>query len=290
MLASEPSFVSIAGRRIAYTAVSPAHTVATVLLLPGAESNRLTWYKQLDVFGRAFRTIALDYRDTGDSDPVSEPYTIADLAEDAVAVLAALSVSRVYLVGVSLGGYVALQMALDHPERVAKLVLVSTAASYILPSAHMQEIMAQAQSQTHHHARSITMPDGHDGHDGHEEPNASELLQRLLAALAAPGYFESHPDDWRQVAEWASYRPLTQEAIARQLEASLPYDVSDQLQHIHIPTLVVHGDLDLRVPPEHGRYLAQQITGARLLLYPNTGHLVPLERANEFNRDVLAFL
>ena len=90
MPVEEPSLVLIDGRRIAYDEVRPPRPKGTVLLLAGADSNRLTWYKQLDVFGRAFRTIAVDYRDTGDSDPVSEPYTIADLADDAAFVLAAL--------------------------------------------------------------------------------------------------------------------------------------------------------------------------------------------------------
>lgn len=109
MLVEEPSLVLIDGRRIAYDEVSSPHPKGTVLLLAGADSNRLTWYKQLDVFGRAFRTIAVDCRDTGDSDPVSEPYTIADLADDAAFVLAALGVQRAHVVGVSLGGYVGLQ-------------------------------------------------------------------------------------------------------------------------------------------------------------------------------------
>jgi pimeloyl-ACP methyl ester carboxylesterase len=70
----------------------------------------------------------------------------------------------------------------------------------------------------------------------------------------------------------------------------MTYDVSGQLDHIQVPTLVVHGELDPRVVPENGRFLAEYITGARFILYPNTGHLVPLEHAEEFNRDVLAFL
>ena len=89
----------INGRRMAYDEVSPSQPKGTVLLLTGADSNRLTWYKQLDVFGRAFRTIAVDYRDTGDSDSMSEPYTIVDLATDAVFVLDALGVQRAHVVG-----------------------------------------------------------------------------------------------------------------------------------------------------------------------------------------------
>jgi 3-oxoadipate enol-lactonase len=284
MLDAEPSFVAVAGRRLAYDAVSPPDPQGTILLLPGAESNRLSWYKQLDVFGRAFRTFAVDYRDTGDSDAVSAPYRIADLADDAADMLSALAVTRAHVVGASLGGYVALQMALRHPDRVAKLVLVSTSAAYIPPSAELQEALAQIAQ------RAPTPSDTQDRQALQEDQEGSEVMQRLLATVTAPGYFASHPDDWKMVADWVRYRPMRQEAQVRQLQASLTFNVSDHLQHIQAPTLVIHGELDPRVAPEHGRYLAQQITGARLLLYPNTGHLVPIERAEAFNRDVLAFL
>jgi pimeloyl-ACP methyl ester carboxylesterase len=270
MLAKEPSFVMIDGRRLAYDEVSPLHSKGTVFLLTGADSNRLTWYKQLNVFGRSFRTIAVDYRDTGDSDPVSEPYTIADLADDAVFVLDALGVQRAHVVGISLGGYVALQMALHHLERVEKLVLVSTSVTFIPPS---PDIMAQMRR---------LQQDQHVG--------AGERLQHVLAMVTAPGYFESHPEDWDRIAEWASYRPQSEEAALRQVQACLTYDMSGQLDHIQIPTLVVHGELDPRVALENAHFLAEHITGARLLLYPNTGHLVIIERAEEFNQDVLAFL
>jgi pimeloyl-ACP methyl ester carboxylesterase len=83
---------------------------------------------------------------------------------------------------------------------------------------------------------------------------------------------------------------MSQEATVRQMQAAMNYDVSGQLHHIQVPTLVVHGELDTRVAPENGRFLAEHITGARFILYPNTGHLVSLERVEEFNQDVLAFL
>ena len=270
MPVKEPSFVMINGRRMAYDEVSPSQPKGTVLLLTGADSNRLTWYKQLDVFGRAFWTIAVDYRDTGDSDPVSEPYTIVDLAKDAVFVLDALGVQRAHVVGISLGGYVALQMAWRHPERVEKLVLVSTSATFIPPSPSMMAQMRQLQQDPH--------------------VEAGQRMQRILALISAPGYFASHPEDWDKIAEWASYRPQRAEAAMRQMQACLTYDMSGQLDQIQVPTLVVHGELDPRVALENSRFLAEHITGARLLLYPNTGHLVIIERAEEFNQDVLAFL
>ena len=270
MLIEEPSLVLIDGRRIAYDEVSLLHPKGTVLLLTGADSNRLTWYKQLDVFGRAFRTIVVDYRDTGDSDPVSEPYIIADLADDAAFVLTALGVQRAHVVGVSLGGYVGLQMVLRHPEQVEKLVLVSTSATYIPPDPAMAAQMRQLQQDP--------------------QLEVGERMQHILALVTAPGYFDNHPQDWERIAEWAHYRPQSQEASVRQLQASLTYDVSRQLDHIQIPTLVVHGELDPRVALENGRFLAEHIPGARFILYPNTGQLVIIEHAEEFNRDVLAFL
>lgn len=266
----EPSFVMIDGRRLAYDEVSPYQPIGTILLLSGADSNRLTWYKQLDIFGQTFRTIAVDYRDTGDSDPVSEPYTIADLADDAAFVLDALDVQEVHIVGISLGGYVALQMAIRHPGRVKKLVLVSTSATFIPPSPDMMAKIRQLQQDPH--------------------MDTGERMQRMLALVTAPGYFESHPQDWDSVAEWARYVPQSEESSMRQMQACLTYDLSGQLDQIQVSTLVIHGNLDPRVAVENARYLAEHITGARLLLYPNTGHLVIIERAEEFNQDVLAFL
>ncbi len=270
MLVEEPSLVLIDGRRIAYNEVSPLHPKGTVLLLTGSDSNRLTWYKQLDAFGRTYRTIAVDYRDTGDSDPASESYTIADLANDAAFMLAALGVQRAHVVGISLGGYVGLQLVLSHPEQVEKLVLISTSATYIPPGPEMMAKLLQLQQDA--------------------QVDVSERMQQVLALVTAPGYFATHPQDWEWISQWARYRPQSQEAATRQMQACMTYDVSEQLDHIQVPTLVVHGELDLRVAPENGRFLAEHITGARFILYPKTGHLVIIERAEEFNRDVLAFL
>jgi pimeloyl-ACP methyl ester carboxylesterase len=271
MQVKEPSSVIIDGRKMAYDEVSPPNPKGTILLLTGLSSKRLAWYKQLEVFGRAFRTIALDNRDIGDSDPVTDPYTIADLADDAAAVLKALGIQHAHIVGISMGGFVALQMALRHPAYIEKLVLVATSAGgrvHVPPSPEMTAMLGKLDPQM----------------------EIGERMRRTYARVAAPGYFESHPKDWDRVAENARYRPQSQAAYFRQLQASMTNDVSSQLDQIQAPTLVVHGELDPLAAPENGRYLAQNIKGAKLLLYSNTGHALIIERAEEFNRDVLAFL
>jgi 3-oxoadipate enol-lactonase len=271
MSVKEPSFVMMNGRRIAYDEVSPLHPKGALLLLTGLGAKRLSWFRQLEVFGRSYRTIALDYRDVGDSDPVTEPYTLSDLADDVAAVLALLHIERAHVIGISMGGMVALLTAIHHHEHVEKLVLVATSAggsAHVPPSQEMTTMLMQADPQL----------------------EIGERVRRNYPRITAPGYFESHQDDWDRAVENARYRPQSHEAYFRQLQAARTYDVSGQLDQVQAPTLVVHGELDPLVLPENGRYLADHIKGAKLLLYPDTGHLVIIERAEEFNRDVLAFL
>ncbi len=271
MQVKTPSKVMIGGRALAYDEVSPPDPRGTVLLLTGLGSKRLGWYRQLDVFGQTYRTIALDHRDTGDSDLASGPYTTADQADDAAAVLQALGIERAHIVGISMGGFIALELALRHPERVEKLVLTSTSAG---GSAHVQpgpEMLAMLGRERR-------------GMD------PGELSRQSYTLIMAPGYAERHPEVMERIVENARYRPQPAEAYMRQLQACMGHDAADRLGQIRAPTLVVHGEVDPLVPVENGKYLAQHIPGARLVLYPDTGHIPIIERADDYNRDVLAFL
>src|SRR2546429_5283424 len=96
MLGTEPSFVTVDGRKLAYSEVSPPNPKGTILLLTGLAAKRYGWYKQFEVFGRSYRTVALDHRDISDSDEVTSAYTAADMADDAAAALKALGVERAH--------------------------------------------------------------------------------------------------------------------------------------------------------------------------------------------------
>lgn len=265
-----PSSVEIEGRKLAYDLVSPPEPRGTILLLTGLGSKRLGWARQLPVFGREYRTIALDHRGTGDSDPVDQPYSVRDMADDAAAVLDALGIARTHVVGISLGGGVALQFALAHPERLARLILISTTAGGPTHAPASQEILA------------LLVP----------QPalEVGERARRNYARIMAPGYTERHPEELERIVETARYRPQTPQSYVLQLQAALTHDVGQQLGQIQAPTLVIHGDQDPLVVPANGQYLAQHIPHARLILYPNVGHIPIIEVAAQFNRDVLAFL
>lgn len=272
MLVQAPSVVMVDGRKLAFDEVSPPDPRGTVLLLTGLGSKRLGWARQMEVFGRTYRTIALDHRDAGDSDLATSPYTTADQADDAAAVLRALGVGHASVVGISMGGFIALELALRHPELVDKLVLTSTSAG----------------GRAHVRARASLLLRYLLPHYRYGEVGAR--AKRHYAIIMAPGYARSHPAEWERIAEIARYRPQSQAAYQRQWYTCATHNVVDRLDQIHVPTLVIHGESDPLVRVENGFYLTGRISGARLITYPDTGHIPIVERAEEYNRDVLAFL
>jgi pimeloyl-ACP methyl ester carboxylesterase len=267
---NDPEFVIVGGRRLAYEEVCPPDPKGVIVLLAGLGAKRQGWYKQLAELGRYYRTLALDYRDVGDSSPADQPYNIVDLAEDTAGVLNNLEIQQAHLVGVSMGGFVALELALRHPAMVDKLVLVGTSAggaSRVSPSHQTMAIMTPVAGI-----------------------EIGEAAKRVCAHVSAPGFAASHLEEFEDFAEIARYRPMSEATYYGQLKACRTHDVADQLHRITAPTLIIHGEVDPLVPLENGRNLAQKIPNAQLLIYPATGHIPEVERYQEFNRDVLAFL
>jgi 3-oxoadipate enol-lactonase len=266
-----PEFVNVDGRRLAYEEVSPADPEGTVLLLCGIGAKRQGWYRQLPVLGRRFRTIALDYRDVGDSDPATEPFSIGDLADDVAALAGELGIESASLVGISMGGFIALELALSHPELVDRLVLVVTSAGGATHVSTSPEVMR------------ALMPDETDVESG-------DGARRVCSLVAAPGFAQSHPEAIEEFVEIALHNPMRRDAYLRQLEACRAHDVAERLVSIEAPTLVLHGDVDPLVRIENGRLLAERIPGARLTVYEDVGHIPEVECAEDFNRDLAAFL
>lgn len=267
-----PRFVTVGGRRIAYEQTGRDDAATTVLLLCGIGAKRQGWYKQLPVLGEQFRTIAIDYRDVGDSDPADGSYSIGDLADDVAGLADALGIERASLVGISMGGFIALELALRRPALVERLVLVVTSAggaTHVSTSPQILQLLMPGEG--------VAVEDGAGA-------------RRVTSAVAAPGYAERAPEEIDTFVEIALHNPMRVEAYLRQLEACRAHDVSGRLGEIAVPTLVLHGDVDPLVPLANGEVLAAGIAGARLVVYADTGHIPEVERADEFNRDLIGFL
>jgi pimeloyl-ACP methyl ester carboxylesterase len=243
-----------------------------ILLIMGAASSMLWWD---DEFCRQLAAgprfvIRYDQRDTGRSvtyEPGAPGYTFPDLLGDAVGVLDALDVTRAHLVGMSMGGAVAQLAALDHPERVASLTLMSTSpagpAEPDLPPT-TEELRA-------HFAAEAPTPDWSD---------RAAVIDHAVEDLR-PYASPSRPFDE------AAYRDLAGREFDRatNIESSVTNHFvleggnrwRERLGEVVAPTLVIHGDEDPLFPLGHAEALAREIPGARLLVLERTGHELPRE-------------
>jgi len=254
--------------RIYYDDYGAGHPL---LLIPGLGTSRFIWWKQIEIISRKYRLINMDNRDAGDSAPGTGPYTIADMADDAAGLIRNLKCGPTYVIGWSMGGFIALELSLRHPRLVDKLILVATSAggsAYIPPP---QEVGI------------LLMP--------HEKEYLETLIRRVYPCIAAPGYMSSHPEDLDRVVRYSKSKPMSLSSYQRQLGAVMTWPgVVDRIRRISLPTLVAHGAADPLVPYGNGLYLSTMIRGAKLLTYTNVGHLLPIEASERFNQEVMEFL
>jgi pimeloyl-ACP methyl ester carboxylesterase len=234
-----------------------------ILLVMGVGASMLWWEegfcRMLAEGGR--RVIRYDHRDTGRSvayEPGRPEYTGADLVADAVAVLDAYGLSAANVVGVSAGGAFAQMLALDFPERVRSLVLISTSPA--MPGDR------SLPAPTREFTRFVTTTEV----DWSDAASVIEYLVEYTRVLAGP----NRPFD--ELAARAFVRRDVERArdfAAAQNHNAIEHADSNQpLSSIGVPTLVIHGTADPMFPLEHGQALADEIRGARLLMLSGAGH------------------
>jgi 3-oxoadipate enol-lactonase len=243
-----------------------------VLFLTGLGSTREGWWKQIEPFSEKLRVINMDNRDAGDSAVCTEPYAIADMAEDTAGVILNLKLGPTHIIAISMGGMIAQELAIVHPELVDKLVLVSTTAGGPTSVNAKPEIGALLMSQ---------------------EPDLEKRLRVTFTAIAGEGYMAKHPEDLEQIVKHALAKPMSAESYGRQFGACMGHwglGTADRLAQIAAPTLVVHGADDPLIPYPNGQYLAEHIKGARLITLPGVGHLAMIEAPERLNRQVMQFL
>jgi 3-oxoadipate enol-lactonase len=239
-----------------------------LLLVEGLGQSMWAWREQIPVFARRFRTIAYDTRGTGRSPVLDEPYWIPDLAEDAAAILGARAA---HVVALSMGGYVALTLALARPELVRSLVLVGTGAGgpdRVPRPDHVRDAFAAA----------VGLP-------------LEEYGRRTMPYTFSAGWPEANPERFEEILRARLEHPTSYDTIDAHMQACYRYyGEGVEVERIEAPALVIHGDEDLIVPVENGRMLAARLPNASYVELPRRGHNIPLEDPETFNRLVLEFL
>jgi len=238
-----------------------------LLLIQGLGYGGRGWGPVLDLLAEDFTVAAFDNRGFGASDVPAGPYSVPELAEDARAVLDAAGLDQAHILGASLGGMVAQELALAHPERIDMLVLACTTpgglGSFPMP-AQTVALMLEAPTMPPDAAlrRFVENALG----DGTSE----ELVERIVA------YRTTNPPD---LGGWQA-----------QAAAGATHDAFDRIGRIAAPTLVVHGTEDAVVDPRNADLLAERIPGARVELLEGCGHLLFWEQPERFAGLIREFL
>jgi pimeloyl-ACP methyl ester carboxylesterase len=225
-----------------------------LLLVPGIPAISSDWFPFADRLADRFQTIVYDNRGSGRSDAPPGPYSTAQLAGDAVAVLNALGIERAHVFGASLGGMIAQEVALGFPERVDRLVLGCTHASTRAAARPRREVSLAFALETDDWAERMRVlaPFAF----------APDVDPQLLAKFIDKKSRDTQPD--------RGYRG--------QIAAVLDHDALDRLGAIRQPTLVITGAQDAVIPSENSETLRAHVAGARLEVIAGAGHLFFIEQ------------
>ena len=229
-----------------------------VILLEGRGGDIPGWRRNIPHLASRYRVIAYDFRGNGRSDKPPGKISMRTFVEDTVGVLDDLEVRSAHVYGQSLGGMVAIEMALSSPERLRSLILAATHAGW----------------------RRATPV----GSRGKVPKDRSHL------ALYSESFAREYPDHVAEDVRVGSQNPQPLYAGRRQWEAVEGWDAWDRLGEISTPTLVLHGTGDRLVAVENGRRLAQAIPGARLVLLEGAGHLYHSEQSDAADQAVMSFI
>ena len=225
-----------------------------LLLIMGMSGTHLSWGDPfLDELARDFEVITYDHRGVGRSSRVDGPFTLVELADDAAALLGELGIERAHVTGVSMGGMVAQELALRHPERVRTLVI---GCSYAGGEGSALTGPATAQRLA-------------EGWFSGDQERALRTGWEINVSRA----FARRSDEYERWKEHVLALRVPLAVIQLQLQAIAPHDTSARLGEISVPTLVVHGTEDEMLPAANSRVIASRIPGARLEELEGVGHL-----------------
>ena len=241
-----------------------------LLLINGLGSDHLEWLHQIPAFEARFRVVVFDNRGTGKTDVPAGPYTTAQMADDAASLLRALGISLAHVLGVSLGGMIAQEVALRYPGLVDGLVLGCTGPGGELSVRPSPEAMA-----------AFALAKGQD---------REAELRRMLPFLYTDACIHERPDEIEGFIRRRLDHPTPPEGYLAQLSAAVTHDASSRLENVRARTLVIAGDADRLVNWENSVRLAGRIPGAKLVVLPGAPHRLFAETADAFNREVLRFL
>jgi pimeloyl-ACP methyl ester carboxylesterase len=259
-------FTEVNGQRLYYEEHGEGEPLLCVM---GLGTDVSGWRLQVPAWSRSFRMVVFDNRDVGRSSYTDAPYEVVDMASDTLALADSLELESFHLLGISLGGAIAQELALAVPDRVLTLTACVSwggGGRWARERARLDSVTAAVLSD-------------------------EELLDQMLLLTLSERLFE-RADQMALIREQILAYPYPQrrEGFIRQLGAGARHEARDRLGGLTMPVHVIGAEQDVLVPVWKSRELAALIPGARLSIVEGSPHAVNVEQAGELNRLVLEFL
>lgn len=225
-----------------------------LLLIQGMSGTHVSWGEPFKgALEEGFDVVAFDNRGIGLSERISEPFTIAEMAADTAALLDELGWESAHVVGISMGGMIAQELALAHPDRLRSLTLGCTycggAGSQLMPQENAEKLLAAFSSG-----------------------DRDQAIRAGYEVNLSPT-FRADEDAFATFNEMATSVPAARDVIQLQLQAILGHDTSGRLGEITIPSLIVHGTVDGVLPYANGEQISGLMPAARFETFTDVGHM-----------------
>jgi pimeloyl-ACP methyl ester carboxylesterase len=232
-----------------------------LVLIAGLGYPAWQWHRMTAYLDKVFKVITFDNRGVGGTDKPTGPYTARLLADDTAAFLDALNIRSAVVMGHSMGGFIAQELALSHADKVSKLILSSTNFG----GPHHVPVTPEAMTVL--------------------SDMTSDPITRFkngLVVSTAPGFADKHPEIIQEWLEWRMANPLDLAGYQAQMAIGLSLiseaaSFEHRLTEIHIPTLILFGAHDKVVPPANAELLAAKIHDSKVVILPDAGHFFPME-------------
>jgi len=241
-----------------------------LVMIRGLGSNLDHWYPQMPVLKQHFRVLTFDNPGIARTKDVITPYSIREMAKNIAGLMDAAGIEKAHILGLSMGGMIAQELALNFPERIQRLILCVThcGKSHSIPS-----------SDSVNHLFTSLVKEGTD-----------EAKAAAATIMFAPETLKSQPEIVTEYGKISMRHPASTDILIKQSQAIQEFDTWERLPEITASTLALGADKDVLIPQENLKILADRIPNAKLLLIKGGGHQVLIEQADACNSAITDFL
>ena len=225
-----------------------------LIMIMGLGGNIQWWDpRMIQALSPQFRMVLFDNRGTGQSETSDSEYTITLFADDVAGLMDALQIPKAHVLGISMGGMIAQELVLYHPEKVDKLILCSTycgGSQSIPPSLDTLGMITGDRTNM----------------------SPEEITRRTLPAIFTKEFLDENPELAEIAIQQMMNEPTSEEILMHQMNAIMAFGTFDRLTQVSTPTLILHGKKDILLPPGNADILAQVIQNSRLVYFENSAH------------------